>query len=338
MAQQTYRQLINKAIQESGVSLGEIGTGSSFTTPADTMHKRYKTWVADAWKEIQLEFSEMEFTQKLATIMVNPRVYVEAVAGGNTPSVADYLQADDTDTNYGVATKIDGSTADIHLLSGTWGANTAKAYIGLDMFASASTTSQFYKLNEMIDLYDSDNTTLIQNNAMRVKGVGRYDLATEVSDLLDARYDTFYLQTMGGHLTTARNDSSVDQHKLELIPYERWMYTHTPTARGIGQPSCFTQTPQGHIEFDSIPDQPYILHFFYEGEPQVLSTETETLSPAMKEQYEDIIVWKAVMHYADYDRKPEVFVRARKRYDFYLSRLMKKEMPEVNFNTGMFRR
>jgi len=78
------------------------------------------------------------------------------------------------------------------------------------------------------------------------------------------------------------------------------------------------------------------LNFHYEAEPQVLSTETEVLSPAMKEQYEDIIVWRAIMHYADYDRKDAVYLRAKKRYDYYLNQLFRKEMPMVTHAPSRF--
>ncbi len=339
MAQQTYRQLVNKAIMEAGVTLSDISTGASFTTPADTMHKRFKTWVADAWKEIQMEFSEQEFTIKQASILVNPRVYIEQASGTSTPLAGQLLKGEDTLTSYAIAPKIDGSTADIHLLSGVWGSSTAKAYIGLDFTVNVSfyTPGQFYKLNEWLDFYDSDDV-LLQNKMARVKGPGRYVLETEVSDLLDPRLDTFYLQTPGGFSGTGftnNNDATNTQTRLRYVPWDQWNFA--VMERTIGWPEYFTQAPNGHIEFNKILDQPYILNFHYEAEPQVLSTETEVISNSFKEQYEDMIVWRAVMHYADYDNKPNKYMLAKKRYEYYLKLILKKEMPTVSFSPTIFR-
>lgn len=335
MAQKTYRQFVNKAILESGTTLSDIGTGSSFTSPSDRLHEKFKGWVADAWKEIQMEHGEFEFTQKQASILINPRVYVEQIAGTTTPAAADILVGDDTLTSTRIANNLTLSAADIHLLSGAWGSTTAKAYIGFDWGAAQSTVGQYYKLNEKIDHNDSSNDPLVAN-AMRVKGIGRYSLTTEISDLLEPRLDTFWLQSPGGSGVTANNDAVNSAIRLAHYPWDRWNYNTGVINKSIGTPSCFTQAPNGHIEFDRIPDTQYILNLHYEAEPQVLSTETEVLSAPLEEFYEDIIVWKAVMHYADYDRKPEVFMRARKRYEWYLGRLFNKKLPNVGFSPNIF--
>lgn len=330
MAQQTYRQLVNKAILESGVTLDDIGTGSAFTSPDDKMHSRFKTWVADSWKEIQMMYGELDFTIKQASIKIQPRIYLEQNSTSNdTPASGNVLIGATSGTKFAVGRKIDNSTADIHLLSGAWASGTAKAYIGYttEGFSSSSSYGVPFLLNEQIGLYQSDGTTLIEAAFARYKGTGRYDLATEVTDLLEPRLDQFFVHEMAGDADTDFNSTEYVREKLKYVPVERWHNLNIEQSGNI--PCKFTCATNGHFEFYPKPNGPYILNFAYEAEPQVLSTETEALSPAMKEQYEDMIVWRAVMHYADFDRKDAVYLRAKKRYDYYLNQLFRKEMPVV---------
>lgn len=330
MAQQTYRQLVNKAILESGTTLVDIGTGSSFTSPDDKLHSRFKTWVADSWKEIQMMHSELDFTIKQASIKIQPRIYVEQDStDATTPVSSRALSGATSLTAFVIGEKIDASTADVHLLSGAWASGTAKAYIGLAIVPNATgvTMSSFgtnYALNERL----SQITGATVQNFARYKGPGRYDLATEVTDLLEPRLDTFRIAEMDGDAYTDFNQGTYDPTVLVYVPWERWRWA-TSVEKSAGSPRYFTCAPNGHYEFFPKPDGPYILNFHYEAEPQVLSTETEVLSPAMKEQYEDMIVWRAVMHYADFDRKNDVYLRAKKRYEYYLNQLHRKEMPMV---------
>ncbi len=333
MAQQTYRQLVNKAILESGSTLSDIGTESSFTSPSDKMHTRFKTWVADACKEIQMENTEMEFSQKQASILINPRVYVEQ-EDGNAPTAGQLYIGQDTGVEYAQAVKIDNSTVDIDLLSGNWNTGSATAYVGL--VATGNTTlGDFFKINELVDLYSG--AFLDTADFVRIKGVGRYDLYSEITGLLSYNRSTFYLSVPGGHGNTVFNDASTTSTRITHVPWALWAERPDHFTKTIGAPQYFTEAPNGHIEFDTILDRPYILHFNYEAAPQILSGETDTLTFDLPEQLEDIIVWKAVMHYADHDNKNSIYMRAKKRYEWYLHRMIHAKSPEVTFNRSYFR-
>lgn len=338
MASLTYRQLINKALQEAGVTLEDIGTGTSFTTPDDTMHKRFKTWVADSWKEVQIMYSEIDFTIKKATLKVNPRIYLEQNSTSNdTPAAGAVLIGQTSGTKFAVGRKIDNSTADIDLRSGAWASGTAKAYIGIttEGFAASSDYGDPFLLNEQISLYASDGTTLTEANFARYKGRGQWDLAVEVTDLLEARTDTFYCHYMAGDADTDFNSTTFYRDNLHFVRHEDWRFLNS-LEQQFGTPTNFTITTQGLFQLYPQPDGPYLIQFDYEGEPQVLSTETETLSPSLKEFYEDVIVWRAVMKYADFDRKQEVWARAKRQYDFYLNQILRKEMPPVTHAPSRF--
>lgn len=338
MAQQTYRQLVNKALLEAGVTLDDIGTGSSFTSPDDKMHSRFKTWVADSWKEVQMMYSELEFTIKQASIKFQPRIYIEQNSTSNdTPAAGAVLIGATSGTKFAVGRKIDNTTADIDLRSGAWASGTAKAFIGLttEGFAASSEYGVPFMLNEQIGLYQSDGTTLTEAAFARYKGTGGFDLAVEVTDLLEPRMDTFFVHPMAGDADTDFNSTDYTRARLDYLKWEQFKLI-TGLEQTLGQPYVFSVNPRGFYEFYPKPDGPYILNFHYESEPQVLATETEVLSPALKEQYEDIIIWRTVMHYADFDRKNEVWARAKKRYDYYLNQILRKEMPPVTHAPSRF--
>lgn len=338
MASLTYRGLVNKALLESGVTLEDISTGSSFTSPSDKMHQRFKQWIADSWKEIQLNYSELDFTIKQAAIKVQPRVYIEQNSTSNdTPSAGAVLIGQTSGTKFAVGRKIDNSTADIDLRSGAWASGTAKAYIGIttEGYSASSEYGEPFLLNEQISLYASDGTTLTEADFARYKGRGAWDLAVEVTDLLEARVDTFYIHNMAGDADTDFNETDFYRDNLFYSPHESWRYSNS-LEQEFGTPSLFTVNARGFLELYPQPDGPKIIQFHYEGEPQVLSTETETLSPSMKEYYEDVIVWRTVMKYADFDRKPEVWARAKRQYDFYLNQIQRREMPPVTHAPSKF--
>ncbi len=339
MAQQTYRELINKGILESGSELAEIGTGTLFTNPTDNMHKRWKAWVRDSWKEIQMSHGELDFTIKQASFKVQPRIYIEQNSTSNdTPAAGNVLIGATSGTKFAVGRKIDNANADIDLRSGVWASGTAKAYIGYTMegFSTGSGYNTPFLLNEQLGLYQSDGTTLIEAAFARVKGAGAYDLAVEVTDLLEPRLDAFYVHYMAGDADTDFNVNSYSRTKLEYVPWNAWKYG-TDLEGSTGQPCFFSTTPDGLYQFYPKFNGPYILNIRYEAEPQILTTETEVLNPAMKEQYEDMIVWRAVMHYADYDRKNDVYLRSEKRYEYYLNQLHRKEMPMMTHSPSRFR-
>ena len=139
MAQQTYRQMVNKAILESGVTLDDIGTGTSFLLLPMTRCTRFKTWIADSWKEVQMMYSELDFTikQNLAESSTS-YLYRAEQHEQRYPAAGAVIIKATSGTKFAVGRKIDNSTADIHLLSGVWASGTAKAFIGLTTEGSAT--------------------------------------------------------------------------------------------------------------------------------------------------------------------------------------------------------
>jgi hypothetical protein len=79
-------------------------------------------------------------------------------------------------------------------------------------------------------------------------------------------------------------------------------------------------------------DKQYTLHFTYLAKPVSLVDHDDTLISSYPDEYEDAIVWRAVMYYAEFDRQFDVLSRAQRRYQFYKDRLERNQMPPVFFS------
>lgn len=309
----TFVQLVNDAIRESGADLDAVTSFTALTSLQDTI----KNYVAQAYKDVQLDRRAWEHKQKVANLIISPRVYVEAEAGSTyTPVANDVFTGDDSAASLTVL-----SVA--QLISGTWAAGTAKAYINY------SSLDGQWKFNELFDRTSPGATS----NVFRVRGYGRYDLDNDVSGLFIPDLNSFTVQSTGG-ATAQANTADFDSTPVVYIPREHWPYDTYATVT-YGKPAYFTRTNEGHYDFWPRPDQQYVLRFYYESSIHELSATTDTQTE-IPPDFQDVIVWRAVMYYADYDRKQELWRSARNRYNFYKLKMEEYLLPEVTFGRSEF--
>ncbi len=307
----TYLQLVNEAIRQSRTSIDPLTT-SNFASTTDPLQLDFKSWVNEAHREIQLERRKWRFKSKLANLLIGPRVYVEEEASGLvTPVATNIIRGDDTGAHLTVVS--------VSLISGAWNAGTAKAYI------TYNTRDGQFKFNETCDIVNASDVVQT-SNLFRVKGWGRYNLQTEVSDLFEADLTTFAIQSTGGS-SSQTNSSSFDPTPLNFIAWDNWVQSfENQEGAAYGCPQYFTITPEGLYDFYPRPDKFYVLRFYYQKSIQDLTlyTDTPTDLPA---DYHNAIVWRAVMYYADGDDKDMLWRKARRRFEFYKKRLEENQMP-----------
>lgn len=319
----SYLTLINDAIRESGTDLDSL-LSADFSDPPDKMHAKFKDWVRQAWLEEQMIRRHSHLLGKRASIIIRPRYYVEQVSGktGNPGSVADRVYIGDDTTNLFHVLSVD-------LISGAWASGTAKANIDYESLSGP------LKINEYIDLYASDETTLIEDNNAQIKGWGRYNLQSIVSDLLEPQVETFFIGSTGGS-STQDNDSNTGLAPLRFISWETYREVAETGSYNFGCPQYFSVMPDGTYDFLPRPDKEYVVYFEYQAEPQDLSASSDTLT-GLPPEYQDIVTWKTVMFYADYDKKPQMYARARKRYLFYKKMVDQTLLPPVTWRPSVYR-
>lgn len=71
-----YLELVNKALDEAGQSLDPL-TSTNFANPSGSkMYLRFKSWVAEAWEEIQTESKDAFFSSAVVVTSLRPRIRV----------------------------------------------------------------------------------------------------------------------------------------------------------------------------------------------------------------------------------------------------------------------
>jgi hypothetical protein len=312
----TYLELTNSAVIESGIEADEL-TSSNFATTSDPLLRRMKRWVSQAYKEITMERNEWTWKSKKAQIVIYPRFLVIDGNRAADPPVDSKFEGDDTGTTFTVV--------DSTILSGSWAGGDAVAYLDyLDLSGAVS-------FNELFDETDPNPANL---DVFRVKWFGRYDLESEVTDLLEPNFSSFYVQGASGLTDTTLNTGDTDLQRLQYVPWDLWNSQYE-YQQDWGKPSCFTKTPDGEYDVYPRPNTPYILTFNYTAEPATLTDWDDTVDD-LPPLYQDMIVWRAVMYYADYDRKPDMFARAERRYEYYKNRAEKNLMPTPSFGFNRY--
>ena len=307
----TYLQLTNSAISESGVDLDALTSGN-FASTTDPLAVRFKGWVNQSLREIEMERNEWSYKNKKAQVVIYPRLHVIDGDRATEPPADSTYEGVDSGSTFTVV--------DVTLLSGAWASGTAEAYIDLLDLSGP------YSFNE---LYDETAPTAANADVFRAKWFGRYPLDTIVSDLFEANNDTFTIQGASGLADTDLNTGDTDIQKLTFVPWNLFN-TGMERTQQFSRPYCFTQTPSGEYDFYPRPNQAYILTFDYSAEPQTLSAHGDSVTD-MPALYQDMIVWRTVMYYADYDSKPAMFARAERRYEYYKNRAERNLMPPPTF-------
>jgi hypothetical protein len=327
----TYLELTNMAITQAGADLEQL-TSTNFASPPDAYHVKFKDWVNQAWKEIQLErgwkFSiqqnvefirtggiRTDYDAANAAQIVTPR-FLKGVTSGTIGQVGSYTQLP--------------TTADFSGFGGQ--GNALLTIISAD---------GLFQLGEEITVYDGaatyntvqdDTATPAFAGGLVYKGLPSYNYMSAKTYPNSVDTDEVYLYeaftasgTNGRVLENRRKLRYLDYADFrELLPQEVTSYVYDT-------PKYFTYSPDGLVEF--YPMIPYTTEFYnsalvspwrleYNSERTVqtldLYTDVPTRIPA---EYRDIVAWRAVMYYADDDSKPDKFRTSRRRYEFYKRRL-----------------
>lgn len=313
----TYLDLVNAVILESGTDLDRL-TSSNFASPPDDMQEKFKEWVKSAWREIQQERNEWQFRTKQAQFIISPRFLVVDGDRATAPPVGATYEGDDTGATF--------SVLGVTLLDGAWATGDAEAWIDFDNYGDSS-----IKWNEYYDELTPDALNL---NVFRMKWWGRYDLIKTLSDCLEPDLRTFSVQSTGGS-SQQDNTNASDNRTILYVPYDQWIYGPENDQVGRGRPTYFTTTPEGFFDFYPRLDQQYVLTFQYSVLPQELSAHGDVVQ-TLPNNYSDVVKWRALMYYADYDDKPQTFARAERRYETYKNRLERNQMPPITFAPSLF--
>jgi hypothetical protein len=309
-----FLQLTNDALSEAGVYLDPL-TSVNFASPPDTMYTRFKNWINQALREVILDRKEWQFQSKQAMMIVSPRILVERGDRSVAPPAGSTYEGTETGATFEVVATT--------TLDGDWAAGDAEAYIDYIELDGQ------WKFNEPID---EITPTPANTDVFVIKGWGKYDLASSFADLDEVNPTSFYLQSTGGS-TVQDNDDHFDVQPLYFVPRTEWTPMHEQVTSGSTL-RYITIGANGHYEFWPRLEKQYVLKFTYSALPINLSAYSDTTTlPAF---YEDIIIWRAVMFYAAYDKQPALERYAKERYRFYRRVLGENKLGKFSWGRNLF--
>jgi hypothetical protein len=316
----TFLELVNQSIQEAGKDQDDL-TSVNFASPPDArMYGRFKRWVQQSYKELQMLRDEWEFKTARAVVFVLPAIYIEGGSRAVAPPVGTLLRGQDTEFIIEVQQVI--------LHSGTWLGGDAKATIYYTIPDANEATD--FKFNEEFDEIDED-LTVLDADVFRAKGWGRYDFVADgqVTDFLEPFKLEFALQTTGGS-SIQDNTEDVGLTPLVYVPWSDWTWSINNWAGGRGTPNLITISPDGDFELWPRPEKQYVLSFTYTKSDGTLTTydSTPSLLPA---RYHDMIVWMTVRKSGMYDRDRTIVARADEHIRLYRNSMEKNLLPDVTF-------
>lgn len=304
----TFLELVNRAIFESGVELDEL-TALNFASPPDKMQKRFKFFVQDAYKDIQQSRDEWEWRTATLTTTIRPRIKVINGDRPTAPPVDSIFEGD----LYNQQITVKGVT----LLSGAWATGDAEAILDLDEIS----TQGFVFVNEV---YDEVDPTPANVNVFSIKWWGEFNLQGSLGTGAEIQKNSFYIQPI---------DSST-RRRLQFVSWEDFQAMSNNQGNLAGEPVAFTETAQGWFDFYPRPSKQYQLWFDYSKPFQPLTGDDDV--PDLPTAYHEAILWKAVMYYADFDRQPDVFARAERRYKTLQNVFEFQKLPTLTWSPNVY--
>ena len=110
---------------------------------------------------------------------------------------------------------------------------------------------------------------------------------------------------------------------LTYVPWSTWSRTSFTSAKPVG----FTIRPDGALSFNTLPDAVYTIDFDYYRTPQQLSANTDEL--LLAEQYQDAVLYKAIIYVAAEQDAPELYQDAQAQLNIRLSAMGVTALPSI---------
>lgn len=156
-----------------------------------------------------------------------------------------------------------------------------------------------------------------------VGGTANYTKATVVPTLPEL--GSWKTDTFRAYLTVT---GIGDQQDLTYIPWEEFRdrYTLGSLSTQTGRPMFFTVKADKSVTFWPIPDAVYTVTGEYYKRPQLMTVDAS--EPLIPSEYDEIIVWKALMLWGTDQGAPEKYTKGKEEYSRVLAALELNQLPD----------
>lgn len=113
---------------------------------------------------------------------------------------------------------------------------------------------------------------------------------------------------------------NVSEERLPFVPWEVFRAKYNNASQLPGIPSAITKDSVGRWRLWPVPSKKVTVTFDYVRNPQQLK-EADDVPKSLPLDLTDIIMWRALMYYGEYDEQPSVSARATRNFKDLLSRM-----------------
>lgn len=117
-----------------------------------------------------------------------------------------------------------------------------------------------------------------------------------------------------------------DESWLSHIPYTDYQLLYRIGTQTDARPVHWSISPTGNFLLGPEPDAVYTVHGEYYKSPQVLATNSDTPT-GLPVEFENIIVYKAVQRFGEFDEAANAIALAAQKYTQMLNRMRRRLMP-----------
>lgn len=315
MATSTYLTLVNNSILEAGADLAFFASdGSDFDDPPTVMHRRFKKWVADAWRDIQQTAPDWHFSVQQDNVRLHPRIaFARTSAVGATttlPTGVDWeiCSGGDTSEVFQTIPIIDGKIRQGVLNSSTL--MDCEGYLDIDGDEAEVIDFNLHVGSTVLHYQASGPTVLI--NAV-IAGWGSYDFnevtqnistpsTREVAKQIDHR--SFRITDFGSD--EDEGSANFKERVLVFVPWTTFQdHGMDLASNNAGVPTHITQDYEGRYRFYPPLNKDATLIFTFEKGVQLLE-EDDDVPETIPEEFVDVIMWRAIQYYGQYDEQPSI--------------------------------
>lgn len=314
MAQKTYLQLVNEALEESKVTLDPL-TSLNFASPPRTqLYNLFKGWVNRAYKELLIKRNEWFYRKERAVVTIYPRLQIRMI-GLNVLNVGDVL--------VGQSSAVRFEILDIHSVEDVESDAVIEYTVSVE-YIDAPTDADNLVLNEVLDI----QSPTPEVDVGRIKGRGRYKMEELVASVYEVDEDSFTLQPAVDFTADPSPTDSTNLIQLMFVGPDYYKRYYTEFSASSARPSAIIRMPDGNYDLYPRINTPYDIGFDYTQAPELMTTHDD-VPDMLDSKYDDLLVWMAVAEYADWDERTKLFARAKKKIDKWSYLMDRDELPEV---------
>lgn len=314
-----YLSLVNRCILESKQTLDTL-TSANFANPERTiLYERFKQWVAQAYEDIVEERREWFFTNERGVVTIQPRLHLAKIDPSYTPTIGDTLVGDVSGVRFELT----------EIFPDHEGYDPTECTVGV-RFEEEDGGNQLVQW-ETLTATSGVNEWL---EAARIENRGTYKMEQYLPNLDSVDLNSFTVKPSVLNLDFDSIPAN-NMPPLRYVTWPQWLTMYDDFYATPGHPLVVSKGTDGSLYFYPTPDGLYDVTFNYSRGVAPLE-QWNDIPTALPDEHHLLLVWKALIEFADFNNDRQLFARANKKYQERLGWLMRDYLPEMKFDLSRF--